>query len=179
MLIIQKYNSVYVSNIPKIQQLAHYICDVATIGNSIVVVVPAIAEMTDEWLGLANQISTAPCKRERNLILTTAKQVSISLLAMALQELGKPAISLNETQVGIVSELECEYSINLNIQTERIKKCIDRNKIVIIPDPQHINEAANGFDDSFLAVLANELQADSYEIYKDQNGLFVASRQNF
>ncbi len=179
MLIIQKYSPVYVSDVPKIQRLANHICNIATGDNSIVVVVPAIAEMADEWLGLADQISTAPCKRERNLLLTTARQVSISLLAMALQELGKPAISLNETQIGIISDVEYEHFIDLNIQTERIKKCIDDEKIVVISDLQRINEVANDSNDSFLAALAIHLQADSCEIYKDQNGFFTASRQSF
>jgi aspartate kinase len=178
-LIIQKYSQTYVANVLRIKSLAEYICNTATGNNSTVVIIPAIAEMIDEWTGLANQISTSPCKRERNLLLTTARQVSISLLTMALQELGKTAISLNETQIGTMSDLECEYSIDLNIQTERIKKCIDDEKIVVISDLQHINEVANDSDDSFLAALAIHLQADSYEIYKDQNGLFTASRQNF
>ena len=176
MLILQRYSSVYVSDIQKIKNLASHLCNIAASGNSIIVVVPEITEITQEWLRLANQISNKPCIRERNMILATGRQISISLLTMALQELGQSAISLTEAQIGITSDLEHEYIVNLDVQVERIKKYLNNRSIVVIANPQHINEDTSNFNDTFLVSLASHLKVDSCEIYKNQDGYFTAQR---
>jgi aspartate kinase len=100
-LIVQKYGGTSVGSVERIQAVAQRVQKTTQAGNAVVVVVSAMGKSTDELVKLAHQISPEPCRREMDMLLATGEQVSISLLSMALQALGQPAISLTGAQVGI------------------------------------------------------------------------------
>jgi aspartate kinase len=188
-LIIQKYGKAYLESVEKIRTAAQHICQTVRAGNSVVVVAPVMAEMTARWIGFADEISNNSYLRERNMILAAGEQVAIALLSMALQELGQPAISLTNTQIGTITEAESTCTRSLNIQTERIKRYLIEGKVVVVTDFQNLTTTENieictleqgvidASTDAFIIALAAKLQANHCEIYTAQCGLFTADHQ--
>ncbi len=181
-LIIQKYSSTYVTSGERIQAIAQHIEQTVRAGNSLVIVIPAMIEITERWLNLADEISANPNLRERDLLLAAGEQVSIALLSMALQELGQPAISLTGAQVGMVTEAEHSCARILHIQTERIERHLNDGKVVVVTGFQGVASTENleittlgrgGVDTSAVA-LASVLRASHCEIYTDRLDLFTA-----
>jgi aspartate kinase len=183
-LIIQKYGKAYVASVEKLQTLAQHIRQTVRVGNSVVVVVPAMTAITERWSELADEISVNPYLRERNTILAAGEQVAIALLSMTLQELGQPAISLTGTQIGIVTEAESTGKRILHIQTERIERYLNEGKVVVISGFEGIVSAkdmaitlGNVVTDTSAVALAAKLRASHCEIYTDQLGLFTTAPQ--
>lgn len=187
-VIIKKFAKSYVDCVEDIKILAKHIC--ATIeDNSVVVIIPAMAEMTDVWIDYAYAISHNSYLREKNIIRDAGGQVAIALLSMALQELGQPAISLTKAQIGIIAEAEYTDLINFDIQTDKIKRYLSEGKVVIIADFPNLSASAsiksdtaepgvvNASTDYFLMALAAKLPAIHCEIYTERDGLFTAEPQ--
>ena len=180
-LIVQKYGGTSVGSVERIQAVAQRIRERVKTGNSLVVVVSAMGKTTDGLVKLAREISENPSHREMDMLLSTGEQVSIALVAMALQELGQPAISLTGAQVGIMTEAAHTRARILNIATERIQRHIDEGKVVVIAGFQGISSSESleittlgrgGFDTSAVA-LAAALQANRCEIYTDVPGILT------
>ncbi|MEB3218480.1 MAG: aspartate kinase [Nostocales cyanobacterium 94392] len=180
-LIVQKYGGSSVGSVERIQAVAKRVYETAKAGNSLVVVVSAMGKTTDGLVKLASEISPYPSKREMDMLLSTGEQVSIALVSMALQEIGQPAISLTGAQVGIVTEAEHTRARILHIATQRIEKCLEEGKVVVIAGFQGISSTeeleittlGRGGSDTSAVAIAAALNADKCEIYTDVPGILT------
>ncbi len=180
-LVVQKYGGTSVGTVERIKAVAERVTKTVQQGNSLVVVVSAMGKSTDTLVGLAQAISTKPCRREMDMLLSTGEQVSIALLSMALHELGQPAISMTGAQVGIVTEAEHSRARILEINTERLKKNLAAGKVVVVAGFQgvssreelEITTLGRGGSDTSAVALAASLQADRCEIYTDVPGILT------
>ena len=115
-LIVQKYGGTSVGSVERIKSVAQRICKISNKDKKIVVVVSAMGKTTDTLVGLSQEITSNPSRREMDMLLSTGEQVTIALVTMALQKLGKRAISLTGSQVGIVTEAEHSHARILSIR---------------------------------------------------------------
>ncbi len=180
-LIVQKYGGSSVGSVERIQAVAKRVCETVSGGNSVVVVVSAMGKTTDGLVKLASDISPHPSKREMDMLLSTGEQVSIALVSMALQENGQPAISLTGAQVGIVTEAEHTRARILHIATDRIEKCLNEGRVVVIAGFQGISSTeeleittlGRGGSDTSAVAIAAALNAEKCEIYTDVPGILT------
>ena len=180
-LVVQKYGGTSVGSVERIQAVANRISQTAKQGNSLVVVVSAMGKTTDTLVKLANEISSDPCRREMDMLLSTGEQVTIALLSMALQELGQPAISLTGAQVGIVTEAEHSRARILQVCTDRLERHLNKGEVVVVAGFQGVSSTADleittlgrGGSDTSAVALAASLKADRCEIYTDVPGILT------
>lgn len=180
-LIVQKYGGTSVGSVERIQAVAQRIKTTVEAGNSLVVVVSAMGKTTDSLVKLANEISSNPCSREMDMLLSTGEQVTISLLSMALQEIGQPAISLTGPQVGIVTEPAHTRARILHIDPQRLERHLQEGKVVVVAGFQGTSNTADlevttlgrGGSDTSAVALAAALRADCCEIYTDVPGILT------
>ncbi len=180
-LVVQKYGGTSVGSVERIQAVANRIHKTVQQGNSLVVVVSAMGKTTDTLVKLANEISSSPCRREMDMLLSTGEQVTIALLSMALQELGQPAISLTGAQVGIVTEAEHSRARILQVCTDRLERHIDKGEVVVVAGFQGVSNTealeittlGRGGSDTSAVALAASLKADRCEIYTDVPGILT------
>lgn len=181
-LIIQKYGGTSVGSAERIQAVARRATETAQAGNALVIVVSAMGKTTDTLVKLANEISSNPSRREMDMLLSTGEQVTISLLSMALQELGQPAISLTGAQVGIFTEPKHTRARILQIKTERIERHLAEGKVVVVAGFQgvtgtedfEVTTLGRGGSDTSAVALAAALGADLCEIYTDVPGILTS-----
>ena len=180
-LVVQKYGGTSVGSVERIQAVANRIYKTVQQGNSLVVVVSAMGKTTDTLVKLANEISSSPCRREMDMLLSTGEQVTIALLSMALQELGQPAISLTGAQVGIVTEAEHSRARILQVCTDRLERHLDKGEVVVVAGFQGVSNTealeittlGRGGSDTSAVALAASLKADRCEIYTDVPGILT------
>ena len=180
-LVVQKYGGTSVGSVERIQAVANRIQKTVQQGNSLVVVVSAMGKTTDTLVKLANEISSSPCRREMDMLLSTGEQVTIALLSMALQELGQPAISLTGAQVGIVTEAEHSRARILQVCTDRLERHLDKGEVVVVAGFQGVSNSeaweittlGRGGSDTSAVALAASLKADRCEIYTDVPGILT------
>jgi aspartate kinase len=180
-LVVQKYGGTSVGSVERIQAVANRIRKTVQQGNKLVVVVSAMGKTTDTLVKLANEISTNPCRREMDMLLSTGEQVTIALLTMALQELGQPAISLTGAQVGIVTEADHSRARILQICTDRLERHLNKGEVVVVAGFQGVSSTADleittlgrGGSDTSAVALAASLKADRCEIYTDVPGILT------
>lgn len=179
-LIVQKYGGSSVANVERILNVASRILDAYKEGNSMVVVVSAQGDTTDELIEKALQLNGNPSKREMDMLLATGEQISIALLAMALESQGSHVISLTGYQAGIATDSNYGSARIKHIDTERIFVELDRKNIVIVAGFQGWNKYGDittlgrGGSDTSAVALAAALKADLCEIYTDVDGVFTA-----
>ncbi|MEL6927181.1 MAG: aspartate kinase [Cyanobacteria bacterium J06600_6] len=180
-LVVQKYGGTSVGSVERIQAVANRINQAVQQGDSLVIVVSAMGKTTDTLVKLANEISSSPCSREMDMLLSTGEQVTIALLSMALQELGQPAISLTGAQVGIVTEAEHSRARILQICTDRIERHLNKGEVVVVAGFQGVSNSKDleittlgrGGSDTSAVALAASLKADRCEIYTDVPGILT------
>jgi aspartate kinase len=180
-IIVQKYGGSSVGSGERIKAVSERIYQIAQQGFSVVVVVSAMGKTTDGLVKLAQDISSNPCRREMDMLLSTGEQVSIALVSMALQEIGQPAISLTGAQVGIVTEAQHSKARILEIKTDRIKRHLQQGKVVVVAGFQgitsfedlEITTLGRGGSDTSAVALAAALKADGCEIYTDVPGILT------
>lgn len=149
-------------------------------GNRVVVVLSAMGKTTDGLINQAKQISNMPSRREMDMLLATGEQVSVSLMAMTMIQMGAPAISLNAWQVPMNTSSSYQSAKLKRIDAERITKELDSNKIVVVTGFQGINKyddvttLGRGGSDTTAVALAAALNADVCEIYTDVDGVYSA-----
>jgi len=185
-LIVQKYGGSSVGSTDRIKSVSQRISRTVKEGNQVVVVVSAMGKTTDGLVKLAQEISTNPSRREMDMLLSTGEQVSISLLSMALQEIGQPAISLTGGQVGIVTEANHSKARILEIKPDRINRELQQGKVVVVAGFQGITNLADleittlgrGGSDTSAVALAVALQADCCEIYNHRSSYNTISKTN-
>ena len=180
MLIVKKFGGSSVANKERIFNVARRCIEDYKKGHDIVVVLSAMGDTTDELLELAKSVNPEGSKREMDMLLTTGEQVSVSLMAMAMQALGVPAISLNAFQVKMNCTSRYSNARFKRIDTERIENELEAKKIVIVTGFQGVNKyddyatLGRGGSDTTAVALAAALHADKCEIYTDVDGVFTA-----
>jgi len=178
-LIVQKYGGSSVANPERIKVVAARIAAARKAGNSMVVVVSATGDTTDELIELASKITANPSEREMDMLMSTGEQISAALLSMAIHELGYSAISFNGAQVGIYTDNVHTKAKIRSINTERIQKALKEGNVVIVAGFQGITEyqdittLGRGGSDTTAVALAAVLKADECEIYTDVNGVYT------
>ena len=180
MLIVKKFGGSSVANKERIFNVARRCIEDYKKGHDIVVVLSAMGDTTDELLDLAKSINPDASKRELDMLLTVGEQVSVSLMAMAMQSLGISAVSLNAFQAKMNCTSRYSNARFKRIDTERIENELEAKKIVIITGFQGVNKhedyvtLGRGGSDTTAVALAAALHADKCEIYTDVDGVFTA-----
>ena len=180
MLIVKKFGGTSVANKERIYNVARRCIEDYKKGHSVVVVLSAMGDTTDDLLALANDINPNANKRELDMLLTTGEQVSVSLMAMAMHAMDVPAVSLNAFQVGMNCTSRYGNARFKRIDTDRINHELDSRKIVIVTGFQGITKyddyatLGRGGSDTTAVALAAVLHADLCEIYKDVDGVYTA-----
>ncbi len=179
-LIVQKFGGSSVADKERLFNVAGIISDAYRSGDRVVVVVSAQGDTTDDLLAKAAEISDSPSKRELDMLLSTGEQISASLLAIALETMRIPVVSLNAWQVGISSDSNYSNAKIKKIDTERLFRELDGGKVVIVTGFQGINKfddvttLGRGGSDTTAVALAAVLKADRCQIYTDVDGVYTA-----
>ncbi len=180
MLIVKKFGGTSVADKERIFNVARRCIEDYYAGNDVVVVLSAMGKYTDELLEMARNISERPPKRETDMLLTVGEQISVALMAMAMNELRVPAVSLNAFQVSMHSTSDHGNARLKRIDTERILRELENRKIVLVTGFQGVNKfddyttLGRGGSDTTAVALAAALHADACEIYTDVDGIYTA-----
>ena len=178
-LIVHKYGGSSVADAEKIQNVARRVAESA-VEHQMVVVVSAMGKTTDGLLTLAHQIASTPDPRELDMLLATGEQVTIALLAMALQMRGLRARSFTGVQAGIRTDRAHSAARIIQITPERVRGALDAGEIAVVAGFQGLSEAeeittlGRGGSDLTAVALAAALKADVCEIYTDVDGVYTA-----
>lgn len=179
-LIVQKYGGSSVANADKITNAANRAVKAYREGNSVVVVVSAQGDTTDDLITKACEINPSASRREMDVLLSSGEQISMALMAMAIEKLGCHAVSLTGCQAGISTNSQYGNAKIKSIDTERLFKELDGKNIVIVAGFQGWNKYGDittlgrGGSDTTAVALAAALKADVCEIYTDVDGVFTA-----
>ncbi|MBL0387176.1 aspartate kinase [Tumebacillus sp. ITR2] len=178
-LIVKKFGGSSVANAERIQRVARRVVESANEGNSVVVVVSAMGDTTDDLIDLARQLTTNPSPREMDMLLSTGEQISIALLAMAVQQLGHTSISFTGGLAGISTEAVHGRARITDIDPTRLHGALNDGSIVIVAGFQGTSEDGSittlgrGGSDTTAVALAAALKADLCEIYTDVDGVYT------
>lgn len=178
-LIVQKYGGSSVANAERILHVARRVADRRRRGDSLLVVVSAMGDTTDELIALARQVSRRPADREMDLLLSTGEIISCTLLAMALRELGADASSFTGAQAGILTDRTHGRARILSVDPQRIHACLGDGRIAIVAGFQgttpetDITTLGRGGSDTTAVALAAALHAERCEIYTDVEGIYT------
>ncbi len=179
-LVVQKFGGTSVGDVDKIKNVARRVVESKKRIDHVVVVVSALGDTTDNLVGLAAQISKTPPEREMDMLLSTGEQVSMALLAMALDELGQDAISMTGQQVEILTDTGHTKAKIRHIGADRVVQELRKGRVVIVAGFQgvtsegEITTLGRGGSDTTAVALAAALHADYCEIYTDVDGVFTA-----
>ncbi|MDL2254136.1 aspartate kinase [Ruminococcaceae bacterium OttesenSCG-928-I18] len=179
-LIVQKFGGSSMRDKEHVFNVARIVADTYQAGNDVAVVVSAQGDTTDTLVAKAAEISARPNPREMDVLLSSGEQISIALLAMALQELGCPAISLTGWQAGYETNRAYSKARIKNLNTERIESEIARKKVVVVAGFQGINvndditTFGRGGSDTSAVAIAAAMKADRCQIYTDVDGIYTA-----
>lgn len=180
MLIVKKFGGTSVGNTERIFNVAKRCIEDWQRGNDVVVVLSAMGKYTDELIDMAKQVNENPPKREMDMLFTIGEQMSVSLMAMTMNSLKVPAISLNAFQVAMHTTSVYGNARLKRIDVERIRHELEQRKIVIVTGFQGINKyddyttLGRGGSDTTAVALAAALNADACEIYTDVDGVYTA-----
>ncbi|MDB5342440.1 MAG: aspartate kinase [Schlesneria sp.] len=178
-LIVQKFGGSSVADARRIMAAAQRAVDAKRAGNQVVMVISARGDKTDELIDLAKQIGDHPAPREMDMLLATGEQESVALVAMAIQALGEPAISLTGYQIGIQTDSTFTKARIKRIHTERMRRLLADGNIVVaagfqgIDDDFNITTLGRGGSDTTATALAAVLEAQVCEIYTDVDGIYT------
>lgn len=178
-IIVQKFGGTSVADAEKIKNVAQNVIREKKLGNDVVVIVSAMGHTTDYLLKLAKEVNPSLPPRELDMLLSTGEQVSISLLAMAIQGAGYDSVSLNAMQIGIMTEKIHNAARIIDIKTERLEKELNQGKIIIVAGFQGVTEdceittLGRGGSDTSAVAIAAALNADRCDIYTDVEGVYT------
>ncbi|NNN13835.1 MAG: aspartate kinase [Acidimicrobiaceae bacterium] len=179
-LLVQKYGGTSVGDADRIRAVADHVARTRRAGNSVVVVVSAMGKTTDDLIRLAHEVSGQLPPRELDMLLTSGERISMSLLCMALADLGVPAVSFTGSQAGIITDTDHTKAKILEIKPERLRKAIAEGFVPVVAGFQgmstdrNITTLGRGGSDTTAVALAAALSADFCEIYTDVSGVFTA-----
>ncbi len=178
-LIVQKFGGSSVADVERLRRVAGIVTDTYKAGNGVIVVVSAQGDTTDDLIEKAKEVNENPSKREMDMLLSTGEQISASLLAMTIESMGYPVISLTGWQAGFSTNSNYSDSRIKKINTERIENELDKKRIVIVTGFQGINKyddittLGRGGSDTSAVALAAACHADLCEIYTDVDGVYT------
>lgn len=178
-LIVQKFGGSSVANVERVRHVAQIITDTYAKDNSVIAVVSAQGDTTDDLIAKAKEITDKPSSREMDVLLSTGEQISMSLLAMAIEQMGYPVISLTGWQAGFLTESTHRNARIKKINTERLQNELDKKNIVIVAGFQGLNRyddittLGRGGSDTSAVAIAAALKADKCEIYTDVDGVYT------
>lgn len=178
-LIIQKFGGSSVANAERVMNVANIVADTYREGNDVIVVVSAQGDTTDDLIAKAEEINPRHSKREMDQLLAAGEQISISLLAMALEKLRIPVISLLGWQAGFNTSSAYTMARIKKIDTERVRSELDKNKVIVVAGFQGVNKyddittLGRGGSDTSAVALAAALHADKCQIFTDVEGVYT------
>ena len=180
-LIVQKYGGSSVADATAIKRVAKRITETKRAGHDVVVVVSAMGDTTDELIDLANDITPLPPAREMDILLTAGERISMSLLAMAIANLGVEAQSFTGQQAGVITDEVHGKARIIDVRASRIREAVETGHVAIVagfqgvnPDTNDVTTLGRGGSDTTAVALAAALEADVCEIYTDVDGVFSA-----
>ena len=179
-LIVQKFGGTSVANADRIRNVARIITNTYQAGNSVVVVLSAQGDTTDDLIAKAAELNPQASKREMDMLLSTGEQISCALCAVAIEALGCPVVSLTGWQAGVRTNSGYTNARIKRVETERIRNELDQRRIVIVTGFQGINKYGDittlgrGGSDTSAVALAAVLHADLCQIYTDVDGVYTA-----
>ena len=180
-LVVQKFGGTSVGDPERIRNVARRVVSTAESGAEVCVAVSAMGRTTDELLALAGQVSERPQPRELDMLLTAGERISIALLSMAINDLGREAVSFTGSQAGIVTDSTHGKAKIIEMRTDRVREALDQGKIAIVAGYQGVSTTTadittlgRGGTDTTAVALAAALGADACEIYTDVRGVFTA-----
>jgi aspartate kinase len=179
-LIVQKFGGSSVADAERVERVAWRIAETFTEGNDVVVVLSAQGDTTDDLIAKAKEINPAASKREMDVLLSTGEQVSIALMAMALEKIGMPVVSLTGWQIGMKTNSDYGNARIKGVSPERLKAELDRRRIVLVAGFQGTNKfddittLGRGGSDTTAVAVAVALQADVCQVFTDVEGVFTA-----
>ena len=182
-LIVQKFGGSSVADAEAIQRVAWIIAEAYSEGNNVVAVLSAQADTTDDLIEKAKVLNPNPSKREMDVLLSTGEQASVALMAMALEKLGLPAVSLTGWQIGMNTDSVYGSARIKALSAERLKAELDRRRIVLVAGFQGVNKfddittLGRGGSDTTAVALAVALNADICRIYTDVEGIYTCDPQ--
>src|SRR6266498_3771945 len=180
MLVVQKYGGSSVPGPERIRRVAGRVVAAAESGGQVCVVVSAMGDTTDELLELATEVSASPHPRERDMLLTAGEQISIALLSMAINDLGREAVSFTGMQAGIVTDTAHGRARIVAMRSDRVREALDAGRVAIVAGFQGVSTALDvttlgrGGSDTTAVALAAALAASACEIYTDVSGVYTA-----
>lgn len=179
-IIVHKYGGTSVGDTQRVKNVARRLCAAQDHGYEVVAVVSAMGDSTDELLKMAHDISPEPPERELDMLLSTGERISVALLAMAIHELGREAISLSGTQAGIQTNTVHTKARITGIETRRLIEELESGKIVLVagfqgvsPD-EDVTTLGRGGSDTTAVALAAALEAEECDIFTDVDGVYTA-----
>jgi len=179
-LIVQKYGGTSVADPDRIRHVARRVSRTYNDGHNVVVILSAMAGVTDNLIDLAGQAAQSPDKRELDVLLATGEQTTAALLAMTLRDMNYPARSMLGHQAQVVTDRDFGNAHILEIGTKAIENLLDQRNIVVVAgfqgtDPQgNITTLGRGGSDTSAVAIAAALKADVCEIYTDVDGVYTA-----
>lgn len=179
-LIVQKFGGTSVKDAERIFNVANIVTETYAKGNNVIVVVSAQGDTTDDFIEKANEINPQASKREMDVLLSAGEQISMSLLAMAIEKLGFPVVALTGWQAGFLTTSDYGNARIRKINTERVERELDKRNIVIVAGFQGVNRfddittLGRGGSDTSAVALAAALHADLCQIYTDVDGVYTA-----
>ena len=178
-LIVHKYGGTSVGSIEKIKNVAKKVAKVRDEGNDVIVVVSAMSGETNKLVALANEIASMPDEREYDALISTEEQITSTLLAMALNSMGYPAVSFQGYQIKIVTDSAFTKARIQRIDADNLRKELKAGKIITVSGFQGVDEAGNvttlgrGGSDTTAVAIAAALKADECIIYSDVDGVYT------
>lgn len=180
MLVVQKFGGSSVADAEHVMNVARIVTDTYKAGNDVVVVVSAQGDTTDDLIEKAKEINSRGSKREMDMLMAAGEQISISLLAMAIDSLGYPAISLLGWQAGFETNSKYGFARIKRVNPERIRAELDKKRIVVVAGFQGLNKyddlttLGRGGSDTSAVAIAASMHADLCQIYTDVQGVYTA-----
>ncbi|UEM14950.1 aspartate kinase [Bradyrhizobium barranii subsp. barranii] len=179
--IVQKYGGVCLETPEKIRAVARSLADLHSRGHRVVAIVSAMGKTTDELIKAAYQVSPHPNRRELDILLTTGERISMSLMSMALSDLGAPAISFTGSQAGVMTDESHSSARILDVRPARVLEELGRGRIVVLagfqgvnPRTKEITTLGRGGSDTTAVAMAAALKAERCEIIKEVDGICSA-----
>ncbi len=178
-VVVQKFGGSSVADVEKVRRVAERVAAARRDGRRVCVVVSAMGKTTDELLALAKKVSPSPARRELDMLLTAGERISMALLAMALEDLGVPAVSFTGSQAGILTDDRHASARIVEVRPVRVREELDRGRVVIVAGFQgvsprkEVTTLGRGGSDTTAVALAASLGADC-EIYSDVDGVYTA-----
>jgi aspartate kinase len=180
-IIVQKYGGVCLETPAKIRAVARSLADLHSRGHRVVVIVSAMGKTTDQLIQMAYQVSPTPNRRELDMLLTTGERISMSLMSMALSDVGVPAISFTGSQAGVMTDNSHSSARILDVRPIRVCEELNHGRVVVLagfqgvdPVTREITTLGRGGSDTTAVAMAAALKAKRCEIIKEVEGICSA-----